>query len=141
MSLPGGAQADQLKLLRAAAEGTLPRIIEYGNPAFEILRELCEAGLMTATYFPAISTAERCFRDPQITLAGREYLARLEQLAVPDHAADPAADVSNSKHDARQMPRGISIYAIVEGAIAAVLAVYLLYLLATHFGLPGQVTS
>jgi hypothetical protein len=85
------AQADELKILRTADDGTLPKSIGRDNAefSFEILRELCDHGLMTATYFPAIIRAEQCFLDPRITHSGRQRLAELEQLAVPDHAPDP----------------------------------------------------
>jgi hypothetical protein len=110
---------DQLKLLRAAALGTLPRSIARNNTefSFEILRELCEAGLMVARYDSAIQTAEQCFREPRITDSGRQRLAELEQLAVPNHARKPAKGPSNNEKEWFDKPLGRIAIGLVIGVL------------------------
>ena len=123
----------ELKLLRAAADGTLPKSIgrDTAEFSFEILRELHEAGLMTATYFPAIVAAEQRFLDPRITHSGRQRLAELEQLAVPHHAGEPAEAPSDDDEEWFKKPPGIVALAVCAG----VLVVFVVFLLRSHFGL------
>ncbi len=71
------AQAEKLKLLRGADEGTLPKRIcqDSANFSYDMLAELRDDGLMKAEKHDAI--VNRCFHDIRITPAGRAAFAKL----------------------------------------------------------------
>jgi hypothetical protein len=71
------AQAEKLKLLRGADEGTLPKRICQDSTDFSYaaLVELCDYGLMKAGKHDAL--VNPCFHDIKITPAGRAVLAKL----------------------------------------------------------------
>lgn len=124
---------EYLAILRAALAGSLPRCIDERSAAFScaMLDELCRAGYMTATRFQAIKEGLRLI-DPKITLAGREYLQRLEQEAVPNQATEPPAGIP----DPVKKPYQVTLHGIAAGVIVAVLAAAVLYLLRHHLGIP-----
>lgn len=128
------AQAEQLKILRVAAEGSLPRNIARGSNefSFDILRELYDSGMITAAYFQAILPEEQCFLDSKITLSGRQYLSGLEKLSVPDHASKPSEAPSNEKKEWHEKPLGLLFIAVASGILIA----FVVYLLKNHLGLP-----
>jgi hypothetical protein len=119
------AQAEQLKLLRAAADGTLPKHIAQDMTEFsrDVLRELYDDGMLTGTKFqPIAGPAE--FSGLKLTLRGRERLAKLEQLAVPDHAGNPAANVIDGVEDHSQK----LLIQIAVGVTVIILGAFALYL-------------
>lgn len=64
---------DYISVLNAAARGGLPdRINERSDPPFGLVRELVEAGLLTAIDASSHDGFE--YLDPRITFSGREYL-------------------------------------------------------------------
>jgi hypothetical protein len=77
---------EHLHILALAARGGLPRTIsEDSDIPFSIVRELIEAGHLVAV---DISSHDGfAFRDPRITLSGREYLNanRPQREASPEH--------------------------------------------------------
>lgn len=129
------AQEEQLKILRAAADGTLPKIIEHGNAefSFEELRTLCEAGFMSAVRSRAIRRDEQQFSEIRITFAGHELLMKLENLALPDQATQPAntEPPKSGKHEWHKNPLLITSLIVVGG----VLVVFIVHLLRDRLGL------
>ena len=135
--MQANAQAEQLKLLRAAADGTLPKLVAQGMAEFsrDILRELYDEGMLTGGKFQPIDGPAE-YTDLKITLRGRDRLAELEQLAVPDHAGQPA----NAKppkgrkpgHEWHKNPYLIVSLIVVGG----VLVVFVTYLMRHHLGIP-----
>src|SRR5690606_35877561 len=79
-SLPPGVMQrehvnDYINVLDAAARGKLPdRVNERSDPPFDLVRELVEAGLLTAIDASSHDGFE--YLDPRITFAGREYLRK-----------------------------------------------------------------
>jgi hypothetical protein len=128
------AQAEQLKLLRAADDGgTLKQQIARGLTEFsrDILRELYDDGMLTGGKFlPVDGPAE--YTDLKITLRGRDRLAELEQFAVPDHAPDPASGAA--EREVNHPPKPLVKFAWTVGAI--VVGAATLYLFRHHLGIP-----
>lgn len=124
-------QAEQLKILRAIVNGTLPKIIEYGNPefSFETMRMLCDKGYIAATRSREIRQAEQQFSEIRMKFDGHNLLAELEQLAVPDHASEPATNPSNSHkdwHEGLVGKIGVGVAITVVGFLAVYLITHLL---------------
>lgn len=64
------------KILQALADGSLERFInESSEVDIDIFEELLSSGFVSA--IDVCTLAEREYRDPKITLSGREYLAQL----------------------------------------------------------------
>jgi len=62
--------------LRLAARGNLPETIDSASrPSVSVIRELVDGGLIKAVNASSFDGA--AYLHPQITLAGREYLAQL----------------------------------------------------------------
>lgn len=117
-------QAEKLKLLRGADEGTLPKRICQDNADFsyDILAELCDDGLMKAEKHDAI--ANRCFHDIKITSLGRKQLEELQQ-AVPDQAGKPSANGVDKQKDwvdkaIGRIGIGVTIFVLGAAAIWAI---------------------
>jgi hypothetical protein len=67
---------EHYRLLELAAGGQVPeRVDEHSTPGFNILRELVEAGYLTAIDVSSHS-AGHAYLNPRITLAGREFLQK-----------------------------------------------------------------
>lgn len=125
---------EHLKLLRAASIGSLPQQITQDCKEFSYraMGEMCEAGLMTGTPFNSVDGLTRQYSSPRLTLAGRHYLAELEQLAVPDHASQPPEAPGDKKKEWHEKPLG-QLFTVVGGGLLLACAIYLLR---NHLGIP-----
>jgi len=74
---------EHLNVLALAAEGKLPDNIDNNSHvSISIVRELVDAGYLKA--INASSLDGDAYNDPRITLAGREYLAKLTEKSEED---------------------------------------------------------
>jgi len=118
--LAEGRRRQELKLLRGAASGTLPREITQDSSeySYDVLAELCHADLMIATKQGRL--VNPYFHSMKITHAGRDYLASLEQQGRADNA--PAAFAARGdKKDWSDKPVGkiaIGVAIVLLGAAA-----------------------
>lgn len=125
-------RAEELKLLRGASEGTLPKdIAQYSADfSYDALAALCVAGFMNAERHGRI--VNPCFHSMKITSIGIDKLAELEQLAVPDHTSKPPEAPGNNKNEWYEKPLGLILIAVVSG----LMLLCVVYLLKNHLGLP-----
>lgn len=124
---------EHLKILRAAVAGDLPLEIhrDCAEYSYIALRELHDAGMMAGTRVDFVDKTPPKIMRPIITLVGREYLAKLEQQVVPNHAREPAGSPSDEKKQWFEKPIGKVGLALVSGLLVALAA----WILKTYFGL------
>ena len=81
---------EQLNLLHAITEGTLDEYLDSNQTdlSHDIARELHEDGMFRSNPFKPIA-GRPSYPDAKITSRGRAQIAELEQLAIPDQAANP----------------------------------------------------
>jgi hypothetical protein len=122
-----------VKLLRAASTSSLPSHISRDNTEFSYsaLRELHDAGMITGTPYDPLDNINPSILNPQISLAGREYLAELEQ-AVPNQTSDPAANPPNENKDWHETFWG----KVWVGVIIAVFSLFAVFLVKHYLGAP-----
>ena len=125
--------ADHLRILRTAASDGLPRSISSDSLdiPFNALRELYEAGYITAAVFNPLS-GPRSMLDARITLLGRQYLVELERPpAMHDGAAEPTTSVADQIHN----PPESVLKKIAIGVITTVLGAAVIFVLYDYLGI------
>lgn len=86
------AQTEELKLLRAVINGTLPEYLEQNTTdlAHDIARELHDDGMFTGKRFAPIA-GRASYVGAKVASRGRDRLAELEQLAALPRSLDRLA--------------------------------------------------